>query len=141
MVDADAAALSSLISNNEVKLLSSWLGKLEAGSVPQIKEDELKEQSRPFLREFVPALKSGDVDDVSASEWKTTRDLLCDFSRSRALRGFTAARDRDLHLFHERALVLALARRDQQRRSTACQPDLGDHHVSRQARTLPVEPR
>jgi len=26
MVDADATALSSLISNNEVMLLSSWLG-------------------------------------------------------------------------------------------------------------------
>jgi rsbT co-antagonist protein RsbR len=35
------------------------------------------------------ALKSGNIDDVNASEWKATRDLLGDFSHSRALQGFT----------------------------------------------------
>ena len=42
----------------------------------------------------------------------------------------------DLHLFHEGALLLTLARRDQKPRSTACQPDLDYHQVSRRARTL-----
>jgi rsbT co-antagonist protein RsbR len=92
MVDADAAALSGLISNNEAKLLSAWLrSQLGAGSLRsgQIKEDELKEQSRQFLREFVQALKSGNLDGINGSEWKAARDLLGDFSRSRALQGFT----------------------------------------------------
>jgi rsbT co-antagonist protein RsbR len=91
MVDANAS-LSDLISKNEAKLLSSWLrNQLEAGSARsgQIKEDELKEQSRQFLREFVQALKSGNLDNINANEWKATRDLLSDFSRSRALQGFT----------------------------------------------------
>jgi rsbT co-antagonist protein RsbR len=54
-----------------------------------MKEDELKDQSQRFLREFVQALNSGEVDDPSGAAWSTVRELLEDFSRSRALQGFT----------------------------------------------------
>ena len=92
MLDADVAVITGLIKKNETELLSSWLRRLlDAGSLRsgQLKEVELKEQSRQFLREFARALKSGKLDDINASEWKATRDLLADFSRSRALQGFT----------------------------------------------------
>jgi len=39
----------------------------------------------------VQALKSGNLNNVNASEWKAARDLLGDFSHSRALRGFTSS--------------------------------------------------
>jgi rsbT co-antagonist protein RsbR len=60
-------------------------GSLRSG---QIKEDELTDQSRRFLREFAKALKSGQVDDIPRPAWRTVRDLLDGFSRARALQGF-----------------------------------------------------
>ena len=85
MLDADVAVISGLIRENEAELLSSWLrSQLDAGSLRsgQLKEDELKQQSRQFLREFVRALKSAKLDDINTDEWEATRDLLGDFSRS-----------------------------------------------------------
>jgi len=84
--------LSDLITKHEAELLTSWMrNQLEAGSLRsgQIKEDELRDQSRRFLREFTDALKSGDVDDVTGQAWSATRDLLSSFSCSRAQQGFT----------------------------------------------------
>jgi rsbT co-antagonist protein RsbR len=57
----------------------------------QIKEDELKDQSQRFLREFVVALESGETDQLSGAAWNSVRDLLADFSRARAVMGFTPA--------------------------------------------------
>jgi len=84
--------LSNLFAKRETRLLTDWMrNQLEAGSLRsgQIKEDELKEQSRRFLREFVQALKLGEVDDITGQTWRVTRELLAEYSRSRALQGFT----------------------------------------------------
>ena len=92
MAERDVTALSDLITKYEAELLISWMrNQLEAGSLRsgQIKEDELRDQSRRFLREFTNALKSGDVDDVTGQAWSATRDLLSSFSCSRAQQGFT----------------------------------------------------
>jgi len=92
MAERDVTALSDLITKYEAELLISWMrNQLEAGSLRsgQIKEDELRDQSRRFLREFTDALKSGDVDDVTGQAWSATRDLLSSFSCSRAQQGFT----------------------------------------------------
>jgi len=92
MAERDVTALSDLITKHEAELLTSWMrNQLEAGSLRsgQIKEDELRDQSRRFLREFTDALKSGDVDDVAGQAWSATRDLLSSFSCSRAQQGFT----------------------------------------------------
>jgi rsbT co-antagonist protein RsbR len=89
MADHNGVALSELITTHEAKLLTSWLrlqvngGSLRSG---QIKEDELKEQSRRFLRGFVQAIKSGNHDDIQGAEWTASRELLGDYSRSRAVR-------------------------------------------------------
>jgi len=92
MAERDVTPLSDLITKHEAELLTSWMrNQLEAGSLRsgQIKEDELRDQSRRFLREFTDALKSGDVDDVTGQAWSATRDLLSSFSCSRAQQGFT----------------------------------------------------
>src|SRR5262245_19687909 len=92
MAERDVTALSGLITKHETELLTAWMrNQLEAGSLRsgQIKVDELEDQSRRFLGEFVNALKSGEVDDVTGQAWSATRDLLGSFSRSRALQGFT----------------------------------------------------
>jgi len=90
--ERDVAALSGLITKHETELLTAWMhNQLEVGSLRsgQIKEDEQEDQSRRFLREFVNALNSGEVDDVTGQAWSATRDLLGSLSRSRALQGFT----------------------------------------------------
>src|SRR5262245_39293734 len=92
MNDRNVAALSGLITQHEQGLLTAWMrNQLEAGALrsAQIKEDELKDQSRRFLREFTVALKSGEVDDVTGQAWLQVRDLLGSISRSRAVQGFT----------------------------------------------------
>jgi len=81
-----------LLEKHQSRLLAAWLERqLAAGSLRsgQIKEDELKEQSLRFLREFVGTLKSTPSDDVMGPAWSTVRELLGDVSRSRALQGFT----------------------------------------------------
>src|SRR5262249_9603568 len=92
MAEGDVAALSGLITKHEAELLTAWMrDQLEAGSVRsgQIKEEELQDQSRRFLRDFTAALKSGEVDDITGHAWMQIRELLGSFSRSRALQGFT----------------------------------------------------
>jgi rsbT co-antagonist protein RsbR len=92
MAEKDVAALlSSLVSKHEAALLAGWMrSQTDAGSLRsgQIKEDELTDQSRRFLSEFVKALKSGQV-DITGPAWSAARDLLSEISRSRALLGFT----------------------------------------------------
>src|SRR5262249_36206883 len=92
MNDRNVAALSGLITQHEQGLLTAWMrNQLEAGALrsAQIKEEELKDQSRRFLRESTVALKSGQVDDVTGQVWLQVRDLLGSISRSRAVQGFT----------------------------------------------------
>src|SRR5262245_32565679 len=70
--EGDIAALSALITQHEAGLLAAWVrNQLEAGSLRsgQIKEDELKDQSTRFLRDFTIALKSGEVDDITGQAW------------------------------------------------------------------------
>src|SRR5215468_5317443 len=92
MAERDVAALSALISKHDAQLLTAWMrNQLDAGSLRsgQIKEDELQDQSTRFLRDFIVALKSGEVDDITGQAWNEVRDLLGSFSHSRALQGFT----------------------------------------------------
>src|SRR5262245_26765758 len=112
MAERDVAALSGLITKHEAGLLTAWMrNQLEVGSLRsgQIKEDELKDQSTRFLRDFTVALKSGGVDDINGEAWSHTRDLLGSISRSRALQGFTPSDH--LHFLDGGAAVRAFARR------------------------------
>jgi rsbT co-antagonist protein RsbR len=64
----------------------SAAGSLRSG---QLKENELREQSQTFLRAFVEALESAEMEDPSGAAWSPARELLADISRSRAAQGFT----------------------------------------------------
>jgi rsbT co-antagonist protein RsbR len=92
MVASTSHRIPDLLEKHQSKLLAAWLERqLAAGSLRsgQIKEDELKEQSQRFLREFIGTLKSTPTDDVIGPGWSTVRELLAEVSRSRALQGFT----------------------------------------------------
>ena len=78
MAERDVAALSGLITKHEVGLLTAWMrSQLEAGSLRsgQIKEDELNNQSTRFLRDFMVALESGEVDDITGGAWSQNAGL------------------------------------------------------------------
>src|SRR5262245_56173997 len=92
MAPSARSVIPALLETHERMVLASWIerqisvGSLHSG---QIKEDELKSQSQRFLRELVQALKSGEMDDPAGAAWSSVRELLGDFSRSRAVQGFT----------------------------------------------------
>src|SRR5262249_57186746 len=92
MVASPTNRLLALLDKHHSKMLTSWLeaqaaaGALSSG---QIAQDELKDQSHRFLRDLSGGLKSGSADDIMSQGWSTLRELLGEFSRSRALQGFT----------------------------------------------------
>ena len=92
MAASTPSRIPDLLEKHQSKLLAAWLERqLGSGSLRsgQIKEDELEEQSQKFLRECLGGLKSAHADDVMGPGWSTVRELLGEFSRSRALQGFT----------------------------------------------------
>jgi rsbT co-antagonist protein RsbR len=92
MVASTTNRLLALLDKHHSKLLTSWLeAQAAAGSLSsgQIAQDELKDQSHRFLRDLSGGLKSGSADDIMSQGWSTLRELLGEFSRSRALQGFT----------------------------------------------------
>jgi rsbT co-antagonist protein RsbR len=92
MVARARSMIPTLLETHERMVLASWMkSQVTAGSLRsgQMKEDELKDQSERFLREFVHALESGETNDISGATWSSVRDLLAEFTRSRAAQGFS----------------------------------------------------
>jgi rsbT co-antagonist protein RsbR len=92
MAASARSVIPALVARHERKVLASWMesqsaaGSLRSG---QLKENELREQSQTFLRAFVEALESAEMEDPSGAAWSPARELLADISRSRAAQGFT----------------------------------------------------
>jgi len=94
MVARARSMIPTLLKTHETMVLTSWMkSQVTAGSLRsgQMKEDELKDQSERFLREFVHALESGEANDISGATWSSVRDLLAEVSRSRAAQGFSSS--------------------------------------------------
>ena len=53
-----------------------------------LKESELREQSREFLKNFIDAAQAG-TEDLDAPSWKPAKEVLSSISRSRATQGFS----------------------------------------------------
>jgi rsbT co-antagonist protein RsbR len=58
---------------------------------------------------FVQAMKSGNHDDIQDAEWTASRELVGDYSRSRAVQGFTPA-ETAIFIFSMKEPVFALLR-------------------------------
>jgi len=84
--------LPELLKKHEAEILENWL-ELQLAAVggrsKQIKQEELREQSREFLTHFREAVQSGNVRDINAQEWSKTRQVLTALSNSRAKLGFS----------------------------------------------------
>lgn len=86
--------LATIFTEHENELLADWLN-LQLAVVSshgrQIKESDLRAQSREFMALLTPALQSGNLTDISKSEWAPVREFLSEISRSRARQGATAS--------------------------------------------------
>ncbi|WP_296252560.1 STAS domain-containing protein [Pseudomonas sp. UBA4194] len=69
-------------------IVGQWLASLEAsGATRNIKEDDLKQQTREFFEQLLIALSSGDSQNIAGGQWAEVRQLLEKLSHSRALLG------------------------------------------------------
>jgi rsbT co-antagonist protein RsbR len=67
---------------------TAWLGDLEAsGSLRNLKEDEVKLQTRDFLHALISGLENGESLNLASANWDEARLFLEKLSNSRALLG------------------------------------------------------
>ena len=90
---ADSTALADLLRANEQEVVGEWLKQQQHDlslRTNLLKAGELEQQSRDFLEAFLSALRNDPSGEVAtASAWANVRDILYNFSRSRAKQGFT----------------------------------------------------
>ncbi len=88
---AQTSALAQLFQKHQQKILEEWIRQqLGAASLRSdlLKESELREQSREFLKNFIDAAQAG-TEDIEAPSWKPVKEVLSSLSRSRAMQGFS----------------------------------------------------
>jgi rsbT co-antagonist protein RsbR len=83
--------IPAIVKKNEADLLAAWLVEQTSAGFQEgrMKEAELREQSREFLRLFREAAQNGGVAEGDGPEWQRVREMLAGVSRSRALQGFS----------------------------------------------------
>jgi rsbT co-antagonist protein RsbR len=84
-------SLAQLFQKHQQQILEDWIRQqLGAATLRSdlLKESELREQSREFLKMFIDATQSG-AEDLGAPSWKQAKDVLGSISRSRAAQGFS----------------------------------------------------
>ncbi|QEL20223.1 STAS domain-containing protein [Limnoglobus roseus] len=86
-----STGLRPILERHESTLLANWITAQKAAPTYRpdlIKENELRDQCRDFLRALMQAVQSGSQ-NVDGSEWQPVRDLLASISRSRGKQGFS----------------------------------------------------
>lgn len=86
------AVIPRTLERHEAAILTDWLTAQKASPTYRpdlIKEGELRDQSREFLKLLARSSRTGD--DTASPDWQELRDLLASISRSRSLQGFTAS--------------------------------------------------
>ena len=84
-------SLAQLFQKHQQQILDAWIKQqLAAASLRSdlLKESELREQSREFLKSFIDAAQAG-AEDLDAPSWKSAKEVLSSISRSRAVQGFS----------------------------------------------------
>ena len=88
---AQAQTLAQLARKNEQKILDQWIAQQLSATTRRadlIKENEMREQSREFLKLFIDAMQT-ESRDIEAPAWKPVKEMLSGVSRSRAVQGFS----------------------------------------------------
>lgn len=83
--------IPGILKTHEADLLLEWNQELAAANTRKglIKEIELQEECREFLRLLRTAAQQGNLTNVQAGEWREVREMLTSISRSRSQKGFT----------------------------------------------------
>jgi len=87
---AQTSALAQLFQKHQQQILDAWIKQQLAATslrADLLKESELREQSREFLKNFIDAAQAG-TEDLDAPSWKSAKEVLSSISRSRAAQGF-----------------------------------------------------
>jgi rsbT co-antagonist protein RsbR len=80
-----------LIDKYHAELLRTWLDRLSRESGDQADAAERKDQATRFFAALKQGVAAGQLDGIKSPEWASTRDVLDEVSRERALRGSTPA--------------------------------------------------
>jgi rsbT co-antagonist protein RsbR len=114
----EKSRLTEMIAKHESDLLADWMREqLEATTLRSdlMKEAELREQSRQFLKLIIRALsQQAGLNDINAPSWEDTREFLSDISRSRARQGFSPA-ETATFIFSLKQPLFAMLRRELER--------------------------
>jgi rsbT co-antagonist protein RsbR len=91
MAASTDSRIPGVLSERQQEVLEEWSREQLTASRREhlISEGELKQQSSQLLRRFERAVQSGDLEEMEAPEWEDVRSLLAEFSRNRALQGFS----------------------------------------------------
>ena len=73
-----------------------------------IKEPELRQQSADFLALLQEAAQYGNLNDITAPEWTSLREMLGGVSRSRSVQGFTSSETATFVLSFKQPLFMRL---------------------------------
>jgi rsbT co-antagonist protein RsbR len=74
--------------HQQAAIAATWLADLQAsGSLRNLKEDDVKQQTRDFLDALLTGLSQGDAGNISSAHWDESRQFLEKLSHSRALLG------------------------------------------------------
>jgi rsbT co-antagonist protein RsbR len=86
-----STVIPRLIDKYHAELLRTWLDRLSRESGDQADAAERKDQATRFFAALKQGVAAGQLDGIKSPEWASTRDVLDEISRERALRGSTPA--------------------------------------------------
>ncbi len=92
MADTRSTQLADLIRNDEAAILAEWLALQMASGASRrdlIGESEIRQQSTELLAALRTAVAESDRYEPTSRAWSGVREILTDFSDSRARRGFS----------------------------------------------------
>lgn len=113
--------ISEIMAQNQSELLAEWMRQQLATTTLRsdlMKESELREQSRQFLKLVGAASKQTSLDDIKAPAWAETCEFLSVISRARARQGFSSS-ETATFIFSLKQPLFSLLRRELEREPEA----------------------
>jgi rsbT co-antagonist protein RsbR len=86
-----SSEILELLKKHETELLEEWVREQLAADPRsgRLREAELREQCRSFLRLLREAVQDGNTSNMTTPAWQGLREMLAEVSRSRGLQGFS----------------------------------------------------
>ncbi len=94
MSTTTAVKTAELLNDKKTELFEAWIeAQYHHADLREdlVNKEEVRRQSQAFLDAFLRGIRSGNLEDLEASEYDEIKDLLVEISRARARQGFTPA--------------------------------------------------